>query len=109
MVCPQGSRASLPGYEWLRKSAIDSERGQRRLAQVRQLPPICGELGVSMARLAVAWCLLNPHVSTVILGASRLEQLEETLSAAEVVPLFTAQVCERIDAALASPSFEQLT
>ena len=97
---PEGSRATLPGYEWLRKSALESERGQRRLAQVRQLLPICEALGVSMARLAVAWCLLNPNVSTVILGASRLEQLEETLGAAELVPLLTAELCERIDSAL---------
>ena len=97
---PEGSRVTLPGYEWLRKRAIDSDRGQRRLDQVRNLLPICDELGIPMTRLAIAWCLRNPNVSTVILGASRVEQLEETLTAAEVVPLLTDEVCEKIDAAL---------
>ena len=95
---PEGSRASLAGYEWLRKNMVDSERGQARMAQIKQLIPIAQELGTSLTRLAIAWCLLNPNVSTVILGASREEQLQENLQALEVVPLLTEEVLSKIEA-----------
>jgi voltage-dependent potassium channel beta subunit len=93
---PEGSRASLAGYEWLRKHMIDSDRGQERMQQVAKLIPIAQELGTSLSKLAIAWCLLNPNVSTVILGASRIEQLEENLSAREVLPLLTEEIQKRI-------------
>lgn len=93
---PADSRAALPGYEWLRKHMVDSERGQERMARVRALQPIAEELGTSMSRLAIAWCLLNPNVSTVILGASRVEQLEDNLKAIEVLPLLTDEVQARL-------------
>lgn len=95
---PQGSRASLEGYEWLRKHMVESERGQARMAQVRLLLPIAQELGTSLSRMAIAWCLLNRNVSTVILGASRVEQLQENLQALEVVPLLTPEVLAKIEA-----------
>ena len=95
---PEGSRASLPGYEWLRERMVESDRGQDRMQRVRKLLPIAEELGVSLSRLAIAWCLLNPNVSTVILGASRIEQLEENLAALEVLPLLDDSVRERLAA-----------
>jgi voltage-dependent potassium channel beta subunit len=95
---PPDSRAALPGYEWLRKHMVESERGQERMARVRKLLPIAEELGTTPARLAIAWCLLNPRVSTVILGASRVEQLEGNLKALEVLPLLTDEVKVRLDA-----------
>lgn len=95
---PADSRASLPGYEWLREHMVESERGQERMQRVAQLKPIADELGVSLSGLAIAWCLLNERVSTVILGASRVAQLEENLKAVEVLPLLTDEVQLRLNA-----------
>ncbi len=89
---PDGSRASLKGYEWLKKSMVESDRGQERMKAVAKLVPIAEELGTSLSRLAIAWCLLNPNVSTAILGASSIEQLADNLKAVEVVPLLTPEV-----------------
>ena len=89
---PDDSRAALPGYEWLRKRMVESDRGQERMDRVRKLQPIAEELGTSLSKLAIAWCLLNPNVSTVILGASKVEQLEENLQAIEVLPLLTDDI-----------------
>ena len=93
---PEGSRATLKGYEWLKKHMIDSERGQARMDKVRNLKPIADELGVSLSKMSIAWCLLNPNVSTVILGASRLDQLKENLEALEVVPLLTEDIQRKL-------------
>lgn len=93
---PEGSRASLGGYEWLREIMVESERGQGRMKRVAGLLPIAEDLGTTPARLAIAWCLLNDRVSTVILGASRVEQLEENLLAREVLPLLTDEIQERL-------------
>lgn len=93
---PDGSRASLKGYEWLKKHMVESDRGQERLQRVARLLPIAKALGTSPSKLAIAWCLLNERVSTVILGASRIEQLEENLQAVEVLPLLTDEVREML-------------
>ena len=61
--------------------------GQSRMQKVTKLLPIAQELGTNMSQLAIAWCLLNKNVSTVILGASKVEQLQENLKALEIVPL----------------------
>jgi voltage-dependent potassium channel beta subunit len=95
---PSGSRASLKGYEWLKDSMVESDRGQERMKQVAGLLPIAEELGTSPSKLAIAWCLLNERVSSVILGASRVEQLEENLKAVEVLPLLTDEVKARLAA-----------
>jgi len=89
---PEGSRASLKGYEWLRKTMVESDRGQERMKRITALVPIAEELDISLSRLAIAWCLLNKNVSTVILGASTVEQLEENLKAIDVMPLLTEVV-----------------
>ena len=70
---PENSRANLPGYDWLRSILTNPER----LNAVRALQPVADELGCSMAQLALAWCAKNPHVSTVITGASGPEQVQE--------------------------------
>ena len=93
---PDGSRATLKGYEWLKKHMIDSERGQARMDKVRNLKPIADELGVSLSKMAIAWCLLNPNVSTVILGASKVDQLKENIESLEVVPLLTEDVQRKL-------------
>jgi aryl-alcohol dehydrogenase-like predicted oxidoreductase len=61
------------------------------------LHELAKELGTSLPKLAVAWCLSNPNVSSVILGASKLAQLEETLKAPEVLPLLTPEVLQRME------------
>jgi voltage-dependent potassium channel beta subunit len=91
---PTDSRLAQPGYEWLRESVLG--HGDERLGKVRVLQPIAAELGTSLAQLAIAWCLLNPHVSTVMLGASKREQLEQNLGALEVLPRLDAPMAERI-------------
>lgn len=93
---PEDSRMNLPGYGWL-KRFHQSEEGQARVAKAVELNKIADEMGVKMAHLALAWCLKNPNVSTVILGASRLEQVEENLQALEVVPQLTDDVIEKIE------------
>ncbi len=96
---PEGSRATLPGYEWLR-SRFEGEQAQRQIEKVRRLEPVAAELDCSPAQLALAWCLANPRVSTVITGASGPEQVRENLAAAEVVERLTPEVMERIEAIL---------
>ena len=91
---PADSRLAQPGYEWLRKEVLGE--GDERLAKVRALQPIADELGTSMAQLAIAWCLLNPHVSTVMLGASKREQLAQNLDALELLPKLDASVAKRM-------------
>ncbi len=95
---PEGSRAALGGYEWLREIMVESERGQGRMQRVAHLLPVAEELGTTPARLAIAWCLLNDRVSTVILGASRVGQLEENLQAREVLPLLSDEIQDRLRA-----------
>jgi voltage-dependent potassium channel beta subunit len=93
---PEGSRASLEGYEWLKNSMVESERGQERMTKVAALAPIAEEMGVKLSNLAIAWCLLNENVSTVILGASKVEQLEENLKSLEVLPLINQEVINKL-------------
>ena len=93
---PEGSRASLEGYEWLKKSMVESERGQERMTKVAALAPIAEEIKVKLSNLAIAWCLLNENVSTVILGASKVEQLEENLKSIEVLPLLNQEVINKL-------------
>ena len=93
---PADSRASLPGYEWEREN-VESERGQQQIAKVRQLMPIAEGLGATMSQLAIAWCLRNPRVSTVILGASRVSQVHENLKALDVLPQLTDDVMTAIE------------
>jgi aryl-alcohol dehydrogenase-like predicted oxidoreductase len=70
---------------------------QQKLAKVAALEPIAKELGCSLSQLALAWCLKNPFVSTVITGASRVEQVHENMKAADVVDAITPEIMERID------------
>jgi voltage-dependent potassium channel beta subunit len=91
---PEGSRAALPGYEWLRDLLTDEGRN----AKVRQLQAIAEELGCTLSQLAIAWCARNPNVSTVITGASRVEQVEENLGATEVLARLDDEIAGRIEA-----------
>lgn len=93
---PADSRLNLPGYEWLKKR-FEDESGQSMRDKIRNLKPVADDLGTTRAKLALAWCLKNPNVSTVITGASRREQLEENLDALEVVPKLTDEIMGRIE------------
>jgi voltage-dependent potassium channel beta subunit len=94
---PPGTRATLKGYEWLAERLTDRES----IAVVKRLVPIAADLGCTLAQMSLAWCLKNPHVSTVITGASRPAQVTENLQALEVVGKLTPDVMTRIEAALA--------
>jgi voltage-dependent potassium channel beta subunit len=98
---PEGTRVTLEGYEWLRRR-FESNEAKQDIEKVRQLMPVAEELGCSMAQLAIAWCLKNPNVSTVITGASRPQQVTENMKALDVLPKLTSEVIERIEAILAN-------
>ena len=93
---PKDARVNLPGYEWL-KEEFASEGGKARLEKVRKLAVLAKEAGLPLAHLALLWCLQNPRVSTVILGASRLSQLTDNLAALEHRAKMTAEVMEEIE------------
>lgn len=93
---PDDSRLALPGYEWLR-DLWTSEDGKQKLEKIRSLTALAEETGMSVTHLSLAWCLKNPNVSTVILGASRLSQLEDNLKAMDAVEKLTPEVMERIE------------
>jgi voltage-dependent potassium channel beta subunit len=95
---PANSRLNAPGMEWLRDMILQQPGIEKKLAAVPKLAAIAKELDTTLPRLAIAWCLQNPHVSTVILGASRVEQLKENLGALEVVAQLTPELMKRIDA-----------
>lgn len=90
---PEGSRGALKGYEWLKNSLTD----KAKLAKVAALEPLAKELGATLPQLAIAWCLKNPFVSTVITGASRAEQVHENMKAGEIAEKITPEIMERID------------
>lgn len=89
---PDDSRASLPGYEWLREMIVSEEHSET----VRRVVALAKEIGCTPAQLAIAWCASHPHVSTVITGASRVEQVRENMGALEVMPLLTAEARARL-------------
>jgi len=96
---PEGSRLTLSGYEWLR-DLWETEDGLKKLAKIRQLTELASELDVSLTHLSLAWCLKNPNVSTVILGASKLSQLESNIQSLDVLPTLTDEVIARMEAIL---------
>ena len=93
---PSDTRMDMKGMKWLKEIALAPER----LDKVKSLNELAKEMDTTLAKLAIAWCVKNPNVSTVILGASKPEQLVETLTSLEIVPLITPSVSERIDAIL---------
>jgi len=93
---PADSRLGLPGYEWLRDLLLNDE-GQEKLGKVRELQSLADQLGISLTHLAIAWCLKNPNVSSVILGASRLSQLQDNLDAINATAKLGQAVMAQID------------
>jgi voltage-dependent potassium channel beta subunit len=92
---PEGSRATLPGYEWLKEMLTDPAQNEK----VRKLKAIADDLGCSLAQLSLAWCAKNPHVSTVITGASRADQVKDNLGALDVLDRLDDSTMEKIRAA----------
>jgi len=90
---PKGSRGDLENMQWMRNRLTDREK----LVTVAALEPIARDMGASLAQFALAWCLQNAHVSSVITGASRVAQVEENMKAVEFVDKFTPEVMARID------------
>ena len=97
--CPPDTRASEAGLEWLRELLVGPAASESR-EKVRRLRAIADDVRCTRAQLAVAWCLRNPNVSSVITGASRPEQVEENLAALEVVPRLTGDILGRIETVL---------
>jgi voltage-dependent potassium channel beta subunit len=97
---PPDSRGAVTNYDWLKRALED----KKRLDTVERLRPIAEGLGTTLAKFSIAWCVKNPHVSTVILGASKLTQLNENLAALEVVPQLTPDVMKAVDEALKEPA-----
>jgi voltage-dependent potassium channel beta subunit len=90
---PADSRLALEGYSWLKDAVATKDR----LDKVKALEPVARDVGCSRAQLALAWCLKNKHVSTVITGASKVSQVHENMKAIGVVPKLTPEVMKRLD------------
>ena len=100
---PKDSRGSLKGYGWLKDALTDKDR----LAKVKKLAPLAKELGCTLAQFGIAWCAKNPNVSTVITGASRVEQVRENLKALDVLPKLTEDVMNQVDKIVGKPVREE--
>jgi voltage-dependent potassium channel beta subunit len=98
---PSNSRANLEGYEWL-KERFTGEEAKKNIVKVRRLTEVASRLGASTAQLALAWCLKNPDVSTVITGASRVNQVRENMKALDYVAQLDDDVMAEIDSILAN-------
>ena len=94
---PADSRGAVKGYEWLAERLTE----RAKIEKVKKLAPVAADLGCTLAQMALAWCLKNPRVSTVITGASRPAQVRENMQALAVAPKLTPDVMARIDAAVA--------
>jgi voltage-dependent potassium channel beta subunit len=90
---PKNSRLALEGFEWLADRWLLDEK----IAKVKKLSKLADEMSVSVAQLSLAWTLLNPNVSTAILGATKKEQLQQNLQALDVVEKLTPQVVQKIE------------
>ena len=97
---PADSRFAQEGYTWLQRD-LQGEEGGRRMQRAQRFCAVALELGVAPAPLAIAWCLRNPDVSTVILGASRVEQLQQNLGAVDLAERFDAGIWRQVEAATA--------
>jgi voltage-dependent potassium channel beta subunit len=90
---PDDSRGALKGFDWLQDQLTD----EVRLAKVSALEPIAADMGATLAQFSLAWCLQNPYVSTVMTGASRVEQVHENMKAMQFVDKFTPDLMTEIE------------
>ncbi|XP_054996173.1 voltage-gated potassium channel subunit beta-2 isoform X1 [Sorex araneus] len=103
---PPYSRASLKGYQWL-KDKILSEEGRRQQAKLKELQAISERLGCTLPQLAIAWCLRNEGVSSVLLGASSADQLMENIGAIQVLPKLSSSIIHEIDSILGNKPYSK--
>jgi len=90
---PADTRLGIEGLEWLREKNITLEK----IEITKKLTSLAHEIGLSLPLMSLAWCLKNPNVSTVILGASREDQLTENLKALNVQEKLTDEVLDRME------------
>jgi voltage-dependent potassium channel beta subunit len=91
---PSDNRLNIEGMDWLKERTLGDVS---KIEKTIKLSALAKELNVSLPKLAIAWTVKNPNVSTAILGASKVEQLKETLTSLEVLPLLTEEVMQKID------------
>uniref|UniRef100_A0A8D3AUX7 Voltage-gated potassium channel subunit beta-2 n=1 Tax=Scophthalmus maximus TaxID=52904 RepID=A0A8D3AUX7_SCOMX len=103
---PPYSRASLKGYQWL-KDKILSEEGRRQQAKLKELQAIAERLGCTLPQLAIAWCLRNEGVSSVLLGASNTDQLMENIGAIQVLPKLSSSINHEVDSILGNKPYSK--
>lgn len=94
---PEDTRLNMEGMEWLKEQKLNDPMALQKVGMIKA---IADDLDISITKLSLAWCLKNPNVSTVILGASKVEQLKENLTALDALPLLTDNVMEEIEAVL---------
>lgn len=97
---PDGSRLSQDRFKDLANKKLVERRHQ--VEKVDKLRLLANEIGCTLPQLAIAWCAANPHVSSVIMGASKVSQIEENLKAVDVVPKLTPVIMEKIEAIIQS-------
>jgi aryl-alcohol dehydrogenase-like predicted oxidoreductase len=101
---PEGSRFAIKGFEWLRDRWLQEDK----IRKLKGLQELAAQMQVSLASLAIAWCVRNPHVTTAILGATRKEQLVENLKAMDTLQKLDAGIMARIDEILQNKPFLDL-
>lgn len=90
---PPGSRLAIEGFDWLKERWVQEEK----IKKVKQLAELANKMGVSLASLAVAWTIHNPNVTTAILGATKMQQLDENLKALDVEKMITPEIVSEIE------------
>ena len=98
---PNDTRLSLPAYSWL-KEEFESDQMRRRVPKVKELASVASDLGAHLPTLALAWCLKNPNVSSVITGASKPSQIKANMKAGDLVPKLSTEIMGKIDQILKS-------
>lgn len=94
---PEGSRLDLEKYGWLKEILLDTDEGRSKIEKVKMLVPVANNLGITMPQMSLAWCLKNKNVSTVITGASNVKQVEQNMSAMDVLEKLDDEVMEKIE------------
>ncbi|XP_044066914.1 voltage-gated potassium channel subunit beta-2-like isoform X3 [Siniperca chuatsi] len=103
---PPHSRASLKGYQWM-KDKILSEEGHRQQVKLKELQAVAERLGCTLPQLAIAWCLRNEGVNSVLLGASRTDQLMENIRAIQVLPKLSLSIASEVDNILGNKPYSK--
>lgn len=102
---PEGARLGMTGFDWLKERWLQEGKTEK----LKELVRLAAEIGVSMASMAIAWTIRNPHVTTAILGATRRDQLEENLKAPEAVEKLTPEIMAKIDEILGNKPYMDLS